>query len=150
MVYDLIHLSGNLIKLCSYLDFWDVNILYPKYSYLIFLLWSPACQGDNKNYRVDNTHGFLFKDQPKVRDHADFKWHNLRGNQVSKTINDWFKFFFKINGIFYFGISNKKYYCDHLVFEHVKARLMPLCVYDKNIWSHYYISDTNWKNCWTV
>lgn len=69
---------------------------------------------------------------------------------MSKIIKDWFKFFFKINGIFYFGISNKKYYCDYFVFEYVKVRLMFLCVYDKNIWSYYYIFDINWKNCWMV
>lgn len=37
MVYNLIHLSTKFKKLCSYLDFLDVNILYSEYSYLMFL-----------------------------------------------------------------------------------------------------------------
>lgn len=70
----------RVLFVCNDCDVYMKVCLYPSG------LSSPACQGGNKNYRVDDTHGFLFKDQSKVRDHADFKWHNLRGNQINVTV----------------------------------------------------------------
>lgn len=70
----------RVLFVCNDCDVYMNVCLYPSG------LSSPACQGGNDTYRVDNTHGFLFNDQPNVKDHSDFKWHNLKGKQLNVTL----------------------------------------------------------------